>query len=89
MNTPIYNPFKNLDFKNKCCFLSGEEPVEQIRVLPDWLIQMANLTGDEQIKLLDESIRSYKSLTVPANLLVFEDSIVKVDQQLEAALAKG
>lgn len=89
MNTPIYNPFKNFDFKNKCCFLSGEEPVEQIRVLPDWLIQMANLTGDEQIKLLDESIRSYKSLTVPANLLVFEDSIVKVDQQLEAAFAKG
>lgn len=89
MNTPIYNPFKNFDFKNKRCFLSGEEPVEQIRVLPDWLIQMANLTGDEQIKLLDESIRSYKSLTVPANPIVFENSINALEDRIAAAFEKG
>lgn len=89
MNTPIYNPFKNFDFKNKCCFLSGEQPVEQIRVLPDWLIQMANLTGDEQIKLLDESIRSYKSLTVPANATVFENGITPLEHKIEVAFAKG
>lgn len=89
MNTPIYNPFKNFDFKNKCCFLSGEEPVEQIRVLPDWLIQMASLTGDEQIKLLDESIRSYKSLTVPANPIVFKNSIHPLEDRMAAAFAKG
>jgi hypothetical protein len=89
MNTPIYNPFKNFDFKNKCCFLSGEQPVDQIRVLPDWLIQMANLTGEEQIKLLDESIRTYKSLTVPANAFVFENGIVPLEKKIEAAFANG
>lgn len=89
MNTPIYNPFKNFDFKNKCCFLSGEQPVEQIRVLPDWLIQMANLTGEEQIKLLDESIRTYKSLTVPANAIVFDNGIAPLEQKIADAFAKG
>lgn len=89
MNTPIYNPFKNFDFKNKCCFLSGEQPVEQISVLPDWLIKMANLTGDEQIKLLDESIRTYQSLTVPANPAIFENSILPLEQKIELAFAQG
>ena len=89
MNTPIYNPFKDFDFKNRCCFLSGEQPVAQIRVLPEWLIQMANLTGEEQIKLLDESIRTYQSLTVPANPAVFENSISPLEQKMEDAFAKG
>ena len=89
MNTPVYNPFQNFDFKNKCCFLSGEQPVEQIRVLPDWLIQMANLTGEEQIKLLDESIRTYQSLTVPANPEVFKNSISPLEHKIETAFVKG
>lgn len=89
MNTPIYNPFKNFDFKNKCCFLSGEQAVEQISVLPDWLIKVANLTGEEQIKLLDESIRTYHSLTVPANSVVFENNILPLEQKIEAAFARG
>lgn len=89
MNTAIYNPFKNFDFKNKQCFLSGEEPVEQSRVLPEWLITMAKLTGDEQIKLLDESIRTYRSLVVPANPLVYEKAILPLENQMEAAFEKG
>lgn len=89
MNTAIYNPFKNFDFKNKQCFLSGEEPVEQSRVLPEWLIAMAKLSGDEQIKLLDESIRTYRSLVVPANPLVYEKAILPLENQMEAAFEKG
>ena len=89
MNTAIYQPFKNFDFKNQRCFLSGEQPVEQTRVLPEWLIEMANLTGDEQIKLLDESIRTYRSLTVPANPDVYENAILSLENKIEAAFRRG
>ncbi|HTM98379.1 MAG TPA: hypothetical protein VL088_06545 [Pedobacter sp.] len=89
MNAPIYNPFQNFDFKNKFCFLSGQEPIESNRVLPDWLITMANLSGDEQIKLLDESIRTYKSLTVPANPLIYANFISPLEDKIAAAFEKG
>ncbi|MES2417776.1 MAG: hypothetical protein V4541_06285 [Bacteroidota bacterium] len=89
MNTAIYNPFKNFDFKNKQCFLSGAEPVQQLRVLPDWLIKMAHLTGEEQIKLLDESIRTYQSLTVPANPEIDEKFITPLEIKIETAFGKG
>ena len=89
MTLPLYQPFKNFDFKNQLCFLSGEKPVEPARVLADWLIEMANLSGDEQIKLLDESIRTYKSLTVPANPQVYSDFIQPLEDKVEAAFKKG
>ena len=89
MNAALYQPFKTFDFKNQLCFLTGEKPVEQIRVLAEWLIKMANLTGDEQIKLLDESIRAYKSLTVPANPRVYNEFVVPLEDKIEAAFKKG
>ena len=89
MNTALYQPFKNFDFKNQLCFLSGEKSVEPARVLADWLIEMANLSGDEQIKLLDESVRTYKSLTVPANPQIYSDFIQPLENKVEAAFKKG
>jgi hypothetical protein len=89
MNAGMYQPFKTFDFKNQLCFLSGEKPIEQTRVLADWLIKMASLTGEEQIKLLDESIRSYRSLTVPAHPEVYSDFILKLEDKIEAAFRKG
>lgn len=89
MNTPIYHPFKNFDFKNQLCFLSGKKPVEQTRVLPEWLIETANLSGEEQIKLLDESIRSYRSLTVPANAQVYNEFILPLENKIQVAFKKG
>ncbi|RZK39932.1 MAG: hypothetical protein EOO90_16845 [Pedobacter sp.] len=89
MNTAIYKPFKNFDFRNQCCFLSGENTIEPTRVLADWLIKMANLSGEEQIKLLDESIRSYKSLTVPVNPQVFNEAILPLEEKIEDAFSKG
>ena len=90
MNTSIYNPFKSFDFKNDKCFLSGDAPsAKAVKVLPDWLLKMANLTGDEQIKLLDESIRSYKTLEVPASEEVYNTAILPLEQQIEAAFKLG
>ncbi len=90
MNTSIYNPFKSFDFKNEKCFLSGDSdsPVA-VKVLPDWLLNMANLTGEEQIKLLDESIRSYKTLEVPASEAIYNTAILPLEQQIEEAFKLG
>ncbi len=90
MNHTLYNPFKSFDFRNDKCFLSGspETPVG-VRVLPDWLLKMAGLTGDEQIKLLDESVRTYKSLVVPTNADLYASKISVLEQQIEEAFAKG
>lgn len=89
MNTSVYQPFKNFDFKNDKCFLSGQTDVAPVRVLPNWLIEMANLTGEEQIKLLDESIRSYNSLTIPANTEVAQSFINPLEDQMASAFAQG
>ena len=89
MNAALYHPFKNFDFKNDKCFLSGQTDVEFVRVLPQWLIEMANLTGEEQIKLLDESIRSYNSLTVPANTEVAQQHINTLEEKVSSAFAQG
>ncbi|WP_461788738.1 hypothetical protein [Pedobacter sp.] len=90
MNHSLYNPFKTFDFRNEKCFLSGDnaQPLA-IRVLPNWLIEMAGLTGQEQIKLLDESIRTYESLAVPVSSEVYASAIVPLEQTIEAAFEKG
>ncbi len=90
MNHSLYNPFKSFDFRNDKCFLSGNptSPLA-IRVLPDWLINMAGLTGEEQIKLLDESIRSYKSLMVPVNADLYAEMILPLEQKIESAFELG
>ncbi len=90
MNHSLYNPFKTFDFRNEKCFLSGDnvQPLA-IRVLPNWLIEMAGLTGQEQIKLLDESIRTYESLVVPISSEVYASAIVPLEQTIEAAFEKG
>lgn len=92
MNTAVYNPFKNFDFKNDKCFLTGEafpSPLATVNVLPDWLLSMANLTGNEQIQLLDETIRTYKSLVVPCSIPVYDQFISPLEDKIAMAFAKG
>ncbi|RZK79933.1 MAG: hypothetical protein EOO85_02310 [Pedobacter sp.] len=92
MNSTIYQPFKNFDFKYKSCFLSGDtfkSPLIEIPILPHWLLEVANFSGEEQIKLLDESIRSYNSLAVPCNSEVFEHFITPLENKIAAALSEG
>lgn len=92
MNAGIYQPFKNFDFKNDKCFLSGDTfnaPLIHVNVLPDWLLNMANLTGNEQIKLLDETIRSYRSLVVPCSAEVYDHHISRLEDEVALAFGKG
>jgi hypothetical protein len=92
MKAEPYYPFKNFDFKNDKCFLSGDafsSPLINVNVLPDWLLSMANLTGNEQIKLLDETIRTYKSLVVPCNTTVYDEHVSKLEDRIALAFGKG
>jgi len=90
MNTGLYNPFKNFDFKNDKCFLSGEaSALATVNVLPDWLLSMANLTGNEQIQLLDETIRTYQSLVVPCDVKVYDQFVSPLEDRIALAFGAG
>lgn len=92
MVSSIYQPFKNFDFKYQNCFLSGDtfkSPLVQTNVLPAWLLEVANFSGDEQIKLLDETIRSYNTLKVPVNEELLTHFINPLEEKIAAAFAEG
>lgn len=92
MQSTLYNPFKTFDFKSQKCFLSGEaypSPLAITAIIPDWLMEQANLTGEEQIKLLDESIRTYRSLTVPCSEKLIENEVGALEKEVAEAFAKG
>ncbi|WP_316810459.1 hypothetical protein [Pedobacter heparinus] len=92
MSSMIYQPFKNFDFKYKNCFLSGDTfntPIEELSILPEWLLKLANFSGEEQIKLLDESVRSYNALKVPCNTELSGHFIQPLEEKISAAFANG
>lgn len=92
MVSSIYQPFKNFDFQYKNCFLSGDTfktPIVQTTVLPEWLLKVANFSGNEQIMLLDETIRSYNELKVPINEELLTHFISPLEDKISAAFAEG
>lgn len=92
MDRPVYQPFKNFDFKNKNCFLSGDifnSPIVETMILPAWLLEVANYTGEEQIKLLDESVRSYNTLKVPCSIEVLKNHIEPLEEKIANAFSIG
>ncbi|RYD81077.1 MAG: hypothetical protein EOP55_00320 [Sphingobacteriales bacterium] len=92
MNTGLYNPFQSFDFLYKKCFLSGNtfnSPVLQVPLIPEWLLEQAGLTGEEQIQFLDESIRSYNTLVIPVNSEVNEQFLNPLETKIEKAFATG
>jgi len=87
-----YQPFKNFDFSYRSCFLSGDTfkgEIVQTTILPVWLTQLAGYSGEEQIKLLDESIRSYNSLTVPCNTEVLAHFVAPLETRVQRAFELG
>eukprot|EP01133_Synstelium_polycarpum_P013197 gene13197-15507_t len=92
MDSAVYQPFKNFDFKYKNCFLSGDTfsaPVVETNVLPAWLLEVANYTGEEQIKLLDESVRAYNTLKVPCSREILENFVGPLEEKIANAFALG
>jgi hypothetical protein len=92
MNNGLYNPFQNFDFLYKTCFFSGKtfnSPVVQVPLLPQWLLDLAGLTGEEQIQFFDESIRSYQSLSIPVNTEINEQFLNPLEAKISDAFKQG
>lgn len=88
----MYNPFSAFDFTYKKCFLSGNDvqtQLTQVQVIPKWLLAQAELTGEEQIKLLDESIRTYNSLHLPIDVGINDDFLNPLEEKIETAFEAG
>ncbi|MGY3052697.1 hypothetical protein ACVWYG_000893 [Pedobacter sp. UYEF25] len=88
----MYNPFLNFDFSYNKCFLSGKDistSLTQIPLLPKWLLNHAELSGEEQIKLLDESIRSYSSLELPIDSSLNNEFLIPLESKIEKAFSVG
>lgn len=91
MITPLYEPFRKMDFSNKRCFLSGNElqsAEEMATVFPLWFIQRFGL-GEKAFKLLDESISTYQDIKIPCASAVYSDYLEPLEQEIQNAFTKG
>ncbi len=57
MTQTLFNPFKDLNFDEHFCFLSGALTNENMTVFPVWLMDHFKL-GNERIELMDKA-KSY------------------------------
>ncbi|WP_437920804.1 hypothetical protein [Sphingobacterium sp. LRF_L2] len=90
MVTKLYNPFLDFKFNNETCFLSGvplRSQEEQIQVFPLWMMQAFNLE-EQLLKMLDESVVTYKSLKLPCSVET-ASLIEKLELDVENAMKSG
>lgn len=86
----LYDPFKEFIFDAKHCFLTGRplsSPEERIQVIPTWLMQEFDLEA-KPLKMLDESIVTYKQLTLPCHAETAE-RIYELEDQVRKAFLGG
>ncbi|MGN6395055.1 MAG: hypothetical protein ACTHMI_05815 [Mucilaginibacter sp.] len=91
MSQQIYSPFESFSFGNQRCFLTGQEltsPEERIQVFPQWLMSRYQLE-DKSIKMLDESMTTYKDIKVPCSAKVNEACLEPLEQEIAAAFDSG
>ncbi|MGS0748753.1 hypothetical protein [Halpernia sp. GG3] len=81
MSQDFYNPFIDLIFDEKFCFLSGDLTNETMTVFPQWLMDHFKF-GDDKIEMMDKSKSySYKDLILPCSPKVkkaFDDLDIKI-----------
>ncbi|MET4080548.1 hypothetical protein ABIB40_000492 [Pedobacter sp. UYP30] len=88
----MYNPFLTFDFSYNKCFLSGKDAktlLTRVPLIPKWLLKQAELSGEEQIKLLDESVRSYSSLELPVDTALNSEFLIPLEEKMENAFSEG
>src|SRR5437879_3770734 len=91
MSALIYNPFDQLNFSNRTCFLSRQalsSEEEKIQVFPAWLMSSYNL-ADQPFKLLDESIATYKYLKIPCAAKINEQYLEPLEAEIATAFDIG
>jgi hypothetical protein len=90
MKHSLYQAFKQFDFRNDRCYLSGStDSLQMMRVLPESLMKLANYTGKEQIKLLNEQIVTFDAFYVPVHEQCYAEAVRPLDERIEKAFAEG
>ncbi|TAH02990.1 MAG: hypothetical protein EAZ15_04130 [Sphingobacteriales bacterium] len=89
MQTKLYQPFKNFNFDNNHCFLTGEPVLNQIplTVFPEWIINKYDLL-QRPFKMLDESMVSYGDIKLPVSIIT-QNKITNLDEKLAQSLKNG
>jgi hypothetical protein len=90
MPAQIYNPFTQFNFSNRNCFLTGQalrSEEEKIQVFPQWLMSRYKLE-DQPLKMLDESMATYKDIKIPCAAGVNETFLEPLESEIAAALMR-
>lgn len=92
MSIQLYNPFEELNFNPKTCFLTGEDldsEEQQTTVFPQWILDRYSL-HDKKFTMMDQitSIR-YADLKIPCSNTVIENALNPLEKEIENAFAAG
>ena len=86
----LFNPFSDFKFENTTCFLTGQvlnSRDESIHVFPLWVMRAFDLE-DKPLKMLDETITSYKKLQLPCATAV-ASQLDELESRIETAAKQG
>ncbi|MFD2247619.1 hypothetical protein [Pontibacter ruber] len=86
----LYDPFENMQFSDKHCFLCGTTITKEQRtpVFAEWLQQKYNLQ-DKELLLLDKSVTTFSRLTIPCCDNCHVQHIIPLEAEIEHAAEKG
>lgn len=88
MLNQLYFPFKELNFDDEICFLTGAPATDSVTVFPRFLRKRFGL-DDEEFELMNKHEKFlYKNLKLPCAAEV-KTAILQLDREVELAFAKG
>jgi len=88
MSQIFFNPFQDLVFDEKFCFLSGNLTNENMTVFPEWLMDHFKF-GDEKIEMMDKvKSYTYADLKLPCTSAV-KNAFDELDVKIQAAYKNG
>ncbi len=87
MGISLYQPFKTFHFGDNICFLSGQDAQTRLDVFPAWIRKEFGL-DDKPLKMLDDSVVSYKQLSLPATNATVQAS-TELEAKIQQAFSEG
>ncbi|MCO5234034.1 MAG: hypothetical protein LC105_12280 [Chitinophagales bacterium] len=91
MSLQLFNPFSDLIFNDKICFLTGEElrgENEFITIFPEWVINNYNYRGKSFTMMDNVTQVKYEDLKLPCSTIARE-AFLQLDLEIEEAFSKG
>lgn len=91
MSLKLFNPFSNLFFDDKICFLTGDDLAgteEKLSVFPEWILKHYKLR-DKEFKLMDDAKPIlYGDLKLPCSTRV-KEAFDRLDEEIKEAFLAG